>query len=119
MAYANRLDQAAAARRHYDKNKVKVKATAREWTKAQRIKIAAFIRALKEASPCMDCDEHFPYYVMDFDHVRGEKKFDLARAGAKAISFRMIQEEIDKCDLVCANCHRVRTHERKKERDAA
>jgi len=47
---------------------------------------------------------------MDFDHVRGAKRFHLSESEHK--SKRLIKEEIRKCDLVCANCHRIRTHER-------
>jgi formate-dependent nitrite reductase cytochrome c552 subunit len=68
---------------------------------------------IKEKSkPCVDCDKAYPYYVMDFDHVRGDKKFGLGEAAVKMRSLQSIQEEIDKCDLVCANCHRERTFKR-------
>jgi hypothetical protein len=66
----------------------------------------AFIREAK-AHPCVDCSGSFPPCAMDFDHVRGEKLFSLSRAANKNIS--KCREEIAKCDLVCANCHRVRT----------
>lgn len=71
-----------------------------------------FIDWLK-AIPCFDCGRCFPPECMDFDHVRGEKKFQIAhitRGWAK------IEEELQKCDLVCANCHRTRTRNRKKGR---
>lgn len=50
---------------------------------------------------------------MDFDHVRGTKKFNISDAGAK--NALEVIAEIDKCDLVCANCHRIRTEERRKK----
>ncbi len=57
--------------------------------------------------PCADCHLSYPWYVMDYDHVRGEKLFNLS------VSSRMtvvaVEEEIAKCDVVCANCHRERT----------
>lgn len=58
--------------------------------------------------PCADCGQSYPYYVMDFDHQR-DKKFNLSVAVSKVMSFTKVQEEIDKCDVVCANCHRIRT----------
>jgi hypothetical protein len=67
------------------------------------------IRQVKSA-PCMDCGETYPWYVMDFDHVRGEKSFNIGAAHSRGI--RRIRLEIDKCDVVCANCHRLRTHAR-------
>jgi hypothetical protein len=61
--------------------------------------------------PCSDCDVSYPFYVMDFDHVRGIKLFNIAFYLNK--SLKMINEEIAKCDVVCANCHREREHRRK------
>jgi hypothetical protein len=48
---------------------------------------------------------------MDFDHVRGEKKFNIGPTAA-ANSVKMILEEAKKCDIVCSNCHRIRTRAR-------
>lgn len=67
------------------------------------------IRDLKD-KPCMDCGIKYPHYVMDFDHVRGIKLFDISQKTDGAINKTL--EEIDKCDLVCSNCHRIRTHKR-------
>ncbi|MDQ3918195.1 MAG: hypothetical protein M3348_06925 [Acidobacteriota bacterium] len=68
------------------------------------------IRSAK-SRPCADCGIQYPYYVMDFDHRDGATKSfmlsEVARATAKSLL-----REIDKCDVVCANCHRERTHRR-------
>jgi hypothetical protein len=65
---------------------------------------------------CADCGQRYPQYVMDFDHRPGETKcFNLSvAAGQPRLSLKKIAEEIAKCDVVCANCHRERTHQRKK-----
>lgn len=47
---------------------------------------------------------------MDFDHLR-DKKFNLSKAHLTG-SLKKITEEIAKCEVVCSNCHRVRTFER-------
>lgn len=64
--------------------------------------------------PCTDCDVQYPPYVMHFDHVpeRGEKAFDIGKS-FYVYSVEKLMEEIAKCDLVCANCHAERTHQRK------
>lgn len=50
---------------------------------------------------------------MDYDHREGtDKKFNVAHA-SKAGSVVRLLEEIAKCDIVCSNCHRERTHQRK------
>lgn len=63
--------------------------------------------------PCTDCGIKYPPFVMDFDHVRGTKSFNLSRAASKRISLDVLKEEINKCEVVCANCHRLRTHSRR------
>lgn len=83
-----------------------------ERVKRDKAKRADFIRKSKDR-PCFDCKQNYPHYVMDFDHVpeRGEKLFVIAAKGAQ-VSQKRLQEELAKCDVVCANCHRIRTHNR-------
>lgn len=76
--------------------------------KEKRIETREWIRKQKN-SPCVDCGNSYPYYVMDFDHL-GDKKFSIGAAFSK--SLENIKLEIGKCELVCANCHRIRTHTR-------
>ena len=73
-----------------------------------------FIQAKKRV-PCADCGVSFPYYVMDFDHVRGLKAFDIG-ASLRNKNFAQLKEEVEKCEVVCANCHRVREHKRRTKR---
>jgi hypothetical protein len=61
--------------------------------------------------PCADCKVQYPPDVMQFDHVRGEKKFHLS-SGIDH-SEATIREEAAKCDVVCANCHWLRTSSRR------
>ena len=63
-----------------------------------------------KSKPCHDCGQSFPPHVMDFDHVRGKKRFGIAKM--QNHSLEAILAEIAKCDLVCANCHRIRTRKR-------
>jgi hypothetical protein len=91
-------------------------------TKAQYLKrnIASFARRRQivieaKQKPCADCGIQYPYYVMDFDHREGEtKKFSLYKI--HGATTKHILEEIAKCDVVCANCHRQRTHQRRLKR---
>ena len=76
--------------------------------KKRQLELAELIRRAKQ-QPCVDCGKDYPYYVMDFDHVRGKKAFNLAVAYRK-FGKRQIEAEIEKCDVVCSNCHRERTH---------
>lgn len=71
----------------------------------------AFVDRLK-ARPCTDCGQRFPSPVMEFDHVRGEKFGIISALVHRASSLAAIEAELEKCELVCANCHRLRTAER-------
>lgn len=78
----------------------------------QKAALHKYLRELKENSPCMDCKVQYPYYVMDFDHVRGKKHANVMEL-VPTLSKKKIDEEVAKCEIVCSNCHRVRTHMRK------
>lgn len=73
---------------------------------------------MQKNEPCMDCGGTFLPCQMDFDH-RDEttKKFVIGPSLTRSIT--SLEAEIVKCDLVCANCHRLRTHLRRKERSAS
>ena len=61
--------------------------------------------------PCVDCGEPDPV-VLDFDHVRGRKVANVSFLVFRLKTWAVILEEIEKCEVVCANCHRRRTAQR-------
>jgi hypothetical protein len=69
-----------------------------------------FINSFKN-KPCTDCGKTFPNFCMDFDHVKGEKLDNLSSMKSNR-TLERIQAEIEKCELVCAICHRIRTQSR-------
>lgn len=72
--------------------------------------LMAFVNSLKN-KPCEDCGKAYPPYVMDFDHRDSKTKVDsIARIIRDGWSEKRIMTEIKKYDLVCANCHRIRTY---------
>ena len=77
----------------------------------RRTEIKAHIDELKKA-PCTDCGKCFPPVCMDFDHV-GPKNRAIAGMVFGAYRLPLIIEELKNCELVCANCHRIRTASRK------
>lgn len=64
---------------------------------------------LKESSGCIDCGEKYPHYMLEFDHLPGHKKLGSPVEVARSYSMQKALEEIQKCDIVCANCHRRKT----------
>lgn len=61
--------------------------------------------------PCVDCRRRFPTVCMDFDHRPGHVKvFNISGAGDRNVD--SLAAEMMKCDVVCANCHRIRTANR-------
>ena len=75
----------------------------------QKAILAKYLQDYKEKHPCADCKLNFPYYVMDFDHVRGIKHKNVSEL-IPTLSKKKIDDEIKKCEVVCSNCHRIRTH---------
>jgi hypothetical protein len=107
--YAKSEKGRANRRRYYRENGRVV--LERFWASEKGSIRRRFIEWLKD-QPCFDCGRCFPACAMDFDHVRGEKWRDVSRL--KGASFETITAEVQKCDVVCANCHRVRTWARKR-----
>lgn len=97
-------------RQHYEQNKEKYKRKAKTWNH----KVRKRYQQLKEATPCDDCGGMFPYYVTEYDHRDPSTKADnVASLISRGVGWEKLMAEIEKCDLVCANCHRQRTHSRR------
>lgn len=104
--------QRAYTRQHYARNKEAYKARA----VAHNKEVDELFRKLKSERknrPCMDCGKTYPPYVMDFDHRDGLTKCYTLAATNHAVGRATLEAEMEKCDVVCANCHRIRTHNRK------
>ena len=68
-----------------------------------------FVRGLRDV-PCDDCGGRFPPYAMDFDHRESDQKAFWVTQRAGSVSRDRLLAELEKCDIVCANCHRDRTY---------
>jgi hypothetical protein len=98
----------AAKRRHYEANKDVYKKRAAAHSGRQRVRLRELIAAAKHV-PCADCGGTFPAVCMDFDHVGGDKDRNVADMVRRAVSSARLLAEIAKCEVVCSNCHRIRT----------
>lgn len=84
------------------RRRTKIIAEQREW-----------VLGYLELHPCVDCGEA-DARCLDFDHVRGKKHCDVSRMFGN-YGWEMIEKEIGKCEVRCANCHRKRTAERREK----
>lgn len=71
-------------------------------------KIRNFLADFKLAVGCSDCGYDAHHTALDFDHVTGKKSFNVCNAK----SIKSAKVEIKKCEVVCSNCHRIRTYNR-------
>ena len=90
----------------------------KKWRKDNSDKTIQFwLEQTFKNTPCMDCKCVFPFICMDFDHLPGEiKTFVISSKGrllATPAHIIKVNKEIEKCDFVCANCHRIRTKVRR------
>jgi hypothetical protein len=86
-------------------HKARVAANNRKRTEEVKAKLA-----LIKSGPCADCGRTYPVECMDFDHLR-DKFMDIGRM--RTHSWATVEKELAKCELVCSNCHRVRTAARR------
>lgn len=68
------------------------------------------VNELKESTPCMKCGLYWPSYVMDYHHRDRSTKIAGIAGMIKSNTIEKIMAEIEKCDLLCANCHRIKEH---------
>lgn len=69
----------------------------------------AWMAALKRGVPCTDCGQVFPVFVMHWDHLPGYEKLGSISAMVGSRARTITIAELKKCELVCANCHVLRT----------
>jgi hypothetical protein len=108
MPYKDIEKQRAAQRAYYDRNKGRVKQVARD----RRNLVRKLLQEYKQQRGCMDCKIMYPYWVLQFDHRPGEEKLGTIATMHTTHSFAEVEAELEKCDVVCANCHADRTHSR-------
>jgi hypothetical protein len=94
---------------HYLANREQYITKARRRTDAVLAERMEFLIAFLRERPCVDCGESDPI-VLEFDHL-ADKKFAVS-AGIRSRRWEDVLREIDKCEVVCANCHRRRTARR-------
>ena len=98
--------RAAYKREHYLKNRDRYIEQAIRRRAALAVERYSYLVEFFKSNPCMDCGETDPV-VLEFDHL-GEKLFDIGQ-GIRDRNWQSLLDEMAKCEVVCANCHRKRT----------
>lgn len=106
MAYKDPLDprNREARLRHYHANREQYL----ERNRQRKLEMREHVSLVKSV-PCQDCEGEYPTYVMDLDHRDPNEKCGNIDKFINLGSWKKLLAEIEKCDVVCANCHRERT----------
>ena len=96
-------------RKHYEKNRqVYIERNARTKRRILEERWDLLVEFLAKHG-CVDCGET-DVMVLEFDHL-SDKEFDIS-VGMRKRGWSAVLEEIEKCEVVCGNCHRRRTARR-------
>ena len=77
---------------------------------ARRVeKCREYVRQHLQNNPCMDCGNH-DWEVLEFDHIDPKCKNENISQIMRRGSLSVLEQEMEKCEVVCANCHKKRTN---------
>ncbi len=99
-------------RERYTNNKKKVLEINRQSKQKSQTRAAIFIQEYLSSRSCADCGES-DMAVLTFDHVKGEKKYFISNMITGGYGIKTIQEELEKTEVVCFNCHMRRERRRR------
>lgn len=102
--------RSAYKKEHYAANRQQYIDRASNRKRELALQRTVFLIEFFRTHACVDCGEADPV-VLEFDHLR-DKRFAIGGALATQ-NWQSILDEIDKCEVVCANCHRRRTARRR------
>jgi hypothetical protein len=101
MPYKDQAFQKKAQAAHYQEHKTQYRDRVRE----RRQQRTAWLRELKRKYGCSKCPEHHPA-CLDFHHRDPRHKSGEVCQMLHRGSWQKVLEEIDKCEVLCSNCHR-------------
>jgi len=105
-----RVCRADYKKQHYAANRGRYVEQARRRKQEQALARMRYLLKYFETHPCADCRET-DALVLEFDHL-ADKRFNIGSA-LPYRNWQSILDEIAKCEVVCANCHRRRTARRR------
>lgn len=107
MVYKTSEKERERRKRSYKNHKEK----ALECNRRVKMKCKEYLKELRTDTPCADCKQKFPYYVLQFDHTEDNKTSEVSKLAHNGMTLKLMAE-VKKCEIVCANCHTIRTYRR-------
>lgn len=95
------------SKKRYKNFSVEQKQSIKDLAKQKAIRNKQFVWDYLKEHPCVDCGESDPI-VLEFDHTK-DKKVAISNLAGQGVGIETITEEIGKCEVRCANCHRRKT----------
>lgn len=99
------------SRQYYQDNLIEHRKTVRERNVRTRERNQQLFLEYLKQQKCTDCGTT-DYRVFEFDHIGNDKRCDVSILVGGGWKWETIKQEIDKCEVVCCNCHRIRTFTR-------
>jgi len=91
---------------HWDRHMAQIRQRSERMVTGNKRRMIQYLKA----HPCVDCGET-DIIVLEFDHLR-DKTAEVIALMLQKHEWKRVTEEIAKCEVVCANCHRRRTAQR-------
>ena len=118
MPYACKLKKNKQAREYRKRMPLEVRLRMNKGRAISRRKLSEFrqsiLRKYKLLKGCASCGYKKHFNVLDFAHINKATKINSISVMVKdSISFKRIKDEVRKCKVLCANCHRLETYENK------
>jgi hypothetical protein len=85
------------------------KAYLRDWSRRQIQERKDYVNRHKAERGCKNCDERDPI-VLDLHHTDDNKEATVSKLVNRRKPWKLIFDELDKCEVLCANCHRRHHH---------
>jgi len=82
-----------------------------KYRESKQEKNRQYIDDYLKTHPCVDCGIS-DRRVLEFDHVKDIKLGNVSKAIGQCWSHERLVQEIEKCEVRCCNCHRIKTRER-------
>lgn len=102
----------AHRRNSYANHRETARAANNEWTRGAVASANEYLYQYLLAHSCVDCGNN-NILTLTFDHVRGKKKGNVSEMVARGRAIETIKVEIEKCEVVCFNCHMRRERKRR------